>query len=316
MIRSLRHLLLAAFWGVAAIVVSAAQGSAQRPLVDSKELLSDLKTLSADDMEGRLVGSPGGARARAFVVNRFRASGLVPFGDSYEHPFTFTGRGAAAGERRGVNVLGRIAGSRQPARYIVVSAHYDHVGVRNGQVFNGADDNASGTAALFALARYFSAPRPAHSMIFAAFDGEEAGLRGSRAFVSRPPVDAASLALNVNIDMIGREENERLFVVGTARHPFLAPAVAATAARAPVKLIAGHEDPSQPEDWTRESDHYAFIEANIPALYFGVEDFAQHHKTTDDYETMTPGFYVRAVETLVLALEELDARLDGLAKPR
>jgi Zn-dependent M28 family amino/carboxypeptidase len=83
-----------------------------------------------------------------------------------------------------------------------------------------------------------------------------------------------------------------------------------------VKLIAGHEDPSQPEDWTRESDHYAFIEANIPALYFGVEDFAQHHKTTDDYETMTPGFYVRAVETLVLALEELDARLDGLAKPR
>lgn len=316
MIRSLRHLLLAAFWGVAAIVVSAAQGSAQHPLVDSKELLSDLKTLSADDMEGRLVGSPGGARARAFVVNRFRASGLVPFGDSYEHPFTFTGRGAAAGERRGVNVLGRIAGSRQPARYIVVSAHYDHVGVRNGQVFNGADDNASGTAALFALARYFSAPRPAHSMIFAAFDGEEAGLRGSRAFVSRPPVDAASLALNVNIDMIGREENERLFVVGTARHPFLAPAVAAAAARAPVKLIAGHEDPSQPEDWTRESDHYAFIEAKIPALYFGVEDFAQHHKTTDDYETMTPGFYVRAVETLVLALEELDARLDGLAKPR
>ena len=296
-----------------AIAVGAAQTVAPRPLVDRAELLSDLATLSADDMEGRQLGTPGGARARAFIVGRFKASGLLPLGSSYEHPFTFTGRDPAAAERQGVNVLGRIDGSRQPARYIVVSAHYDHVGVRDGEVFNGADDNASGTAALFAIAKHFAARRPAHSLIVAAFDGEETGLRGSRAFVRQPPVDAASLALNLNADMIGREDHDRLFVVGTARYPSLRPAIEATAARAPLKLLMGHEDPAQPEDWTRESDHYAFIEAQIPALYFGVEDYAQHHKATDDFETMTPEFYVRAVETLILAVEELDARLDRLA---
>jgi Zn-dependent M28 family amino/carboxypeptidase len=313
MTRILRILCVAGLCATV-IAVGAAQTVGSRPLVDRAELLSDLATLAADDMEGRQVGTPGGARARAFIVGRFKASGLVPFGASYEHPFTFTGRGAGAGERRGVNVLGRIDGTRQPARYIVVSAHYDHVGVRDGQVFNGADDNASGTAALFAMARHFSARRPAHSLIVAAFDGEEAGMRGSRAFVRQPPVDAGSLALDLNIDMIGREDKDRLFVVGTSLYPFLRPAVEALAARAPVKLLMGHDDPARPEDWTRQSDHYAFIEAKIPALYFGVEDFDQHHKATDDVETMTPDFYVRAVETLILAVEELDARLDQLAR--
>ena len=305
----------ASLWGVAVFAGGAAQTVAPRPLVDRDTLLSDLRTLSADDMEGRQVNTPGGARARAFVVRRFKESGLVPFGTSYEHPFTFTGRGDATGERRGVNVLGRIEGSGQPALYIVVSAHYDHVGIRDGQVFNGADDNASGTAALFALARHFAAARPAHSLIVAAFDGEEVGLRGSRAFVAQPPVDRASLALNLNADMIGREEQDRLFVVGTALYPFLRPAVEAIALRAPVTLLMGHDDPTRSTDWIQDSDHYAFIEAKIPALYFGVEDIAQHHKATDDYETMTPVFYVKAVETLILAVEEFDARLDGLARP-
>src|SRR6185436_20351120 len=147
----------------AAIAVGAAQTAGRGPAVDRDQLLSDLKTLSADEMEGRRVDTPGGAKARAFVVRRFKESGLVPFGASYEHPFTFTGRtggrsarlppsrdasadrrslggggqpGDAAAEQRGVNVLGRIEGTRQPARYIVVSAHYDHIGIRDGQVFN------------------------------------------------------------------------------------------------------------------------------------------------------------------------------------
>ena len=74
----------------------------------------------------------------------------------------------------------------------------------------------------------------------------------------------------------------------------------------------GHEDPSKSEDWTRDSDHYSFMQVKIPALYFGVEDFDQHHKATDDYETMTHDFYVRAVETLVHVIEEFDANLDAV----
>lgn len=285
--------------------------------IDSAQLLRDLQTLSSDEMQGRQVDTPGGEKARAYVVARFTASGLQPFGQSFAQPFTFAGRSGGA-ERRGVNVIGRIDGTRQPRRYIVVSAHYDHIGVNrtSGDVNNGADDNASGTAALFALAKYFSAHPPVNSLIFAALDAEEVGLQGARAFVARPPVDIASIALNLNMDMIGRDPDDKLFVVGTRRQPALKPIIESLAARVPVKLLMGHEDPAQKEDWTQDSDHYEFMKAGIPALYFGVEDFAQHHKPTDDYETMTHDFYVRVVETMVEAVRAFDTRLDEIGKGR
>jgi hypothetical protein len=299
-----------------ALAAAGAQAPPKSAIIDSGQLLADLKVLSADDMQGREVGTPGGAKARASVVERFRASGIAPFGETYEQAFAFRNeqRGGAA-ERRGVNVVGYVAGRDRgaPQRYIVVSAHYDHVGVRGGMVFNGANDNASGTAALFALGKYFSTHPPAHPLIFAAFDAEEGGLRGSRAFVRNPPVEAAAIAVDLNMDMLGREERETLYVVGTRLQPFLAPFVARIAAAAPVKLIAGHEEAvGKSEDWTKDSDHYAFIEAKIPALYFGVEDFAHVHRPDDDFETITAGFYVRAVETIVLAVRDFDENLDAL----
>jgi pimeloyl-ACP methyl ester carboxylesterase len=263
------------------------------------------------------VGTPGGEKARAYVVERFKAAGLQPFGGAFTHTFTFTGgRGGAATERSGVNVIGRIAGTRTPDRYIVITAHYDHIGVRNGEVFNGADDNASGTAALFALAKHFAASRPAHSLIFAALDGEEAGLRGARAFVAAPPVDLSAMLLNVNMDMIGRDAKDLLYVSGTHQQPYLKPFIERIASRAPVKLVMGHDNPEQKnvENWMGSSDHRAFCDVKIPCLYFGVEDFENHHRASDDYATMTHGFYVRAVETLVAAVKEFDASLDVIAK--
>jgi Zn-dependent M28 family amino/carboxypeptidase len=297
-------------------VLAAAQLPAPRPstIIDSPQLLRDLQTLSADDMQGRQVDTPGGEKARAYVIERFKASGIQPFGETYTEPFTFTaGRGGAQTERHGVNVVGHIDGA-DTHRYIVVSAHYDHIGTRNGVVFNGADDNASGTAALFAVAKYFSAHKPSHSILFVAFDGEEAGLRGSQAFVKQPPVAASLLAIDLNMDMIGRDPNDKLFVVGLYLQPFLKPLVEKIASQAPIKLLIGHDDPNQKdvEDWTRDSDHYSFIQAKIPALYFGDEDFDQHHKSTDDFETMTDNFYIGAVETMVEAVKVFDASLDSL----
>jgi len=293
-------------------VVRAQQMVHPSTLIDSTKLLWDLHTLSADDMQGRQVDTPGGEKARKFVIERFKESGIAAFGDSYEVPFAFAGRGAAATERHGVNVVGHIDGSLTPRHYIVVSAHYDHIGTRNGQVYNGADDNASGTAGLFAVAKYFSTHTPRNSLIFVAFDAEEAGEWGSKAFVKQPPVDVSLVDLDLNMDMIGRDPTDKLFVVGTALQPKLKPFVENIARVAPVKLLIGHEDPKQPEDWTKDSDHYSFILAKIPALYFGVEDFDQHHKATDDYETMTFDFYIRAVETMVHAVKEFDVNLGSI----
>jgi len=317
---------------VAALGAPLAARQTARPstLIDSTRLLADLKTLSADDMEGRLVDTPGGAKARAFVVERFKASGVTPFGASYEEPFTFAAGGGRRGgatpspapaDRHGVNVVGYIDGTSPTHQYIVVSAHYDHLGVRNGVVYNGADDNASGTAALFALAKYFSAHRTRNPLIFAAFDGEEEGLRGSQAFVKAPPVDVAAIEADVNMDMIGRDPDPKLFAVGTAANPVLKPIIETVIPKAPVKFLLGHETPggqqnSPDEDWSRDSDHYSFQQAKIPAVYLGVEDFAQHHQPTDDYDTMSFDFYVGATETSLLVVKAFDAHISEIAKVR
>ena len=296
------------FGGAPALVIATAVTlqlpAVQSKVIDAPQLLRDLQTLSADGMEGRRVGTPGGAKARAYVIERFKASGIQPFGESYEQPFTFTGRGAP--ETSGANVVGHIDGTKTPRQYIVITAHYDHIGTRNGQVFNGADDNASGTAGLFAVAKYFSTHKPANSLIFVAFDGEESGLRGARVFVVKPPVDAASLIVNLNMDMIGRDPNDLLYVVGTRQQTFLKPFIERIAAKAPVKLVMGHDDPTEKENWTKDSDHAAFCDVKIPCLYFGVEDFENHHKATDKYETMSHDFYVRAVETMIQVTRAFD----------
>lgn len=294
--------------------LAVASPAAQSIAVDTPAMLRDLRLLSADDMEGREVGTPGAAKARALLVDRFGEVGLKPFGDRFEQPFTFGG----LRRRQGVNVVGYVRGTRTPDRYIVVTAHYDHIGIRNGRTFNGANDNASGAAALPAIAAHFVRHPPETSIIFAALDAEESGLQGARAFVKTPPVDPAALLFNVNLDMIGRDPANTLYVIGTYRFPALRRLVERVASAAPVTLRMGYDDPRQgrDRDWTRDSDHWAFMDAGIPALYLGVEDFALHHDADDDYETMTLDFYVRAVETIVQLIEAADRDAVAIAALR
>lgn len=303
--------VLATGWVV--IAVPFAGGAGQTSRVDAAAMIHDVRLLSADDMEGRGIGTAGGARARALLVDRFRTAGLTPFAGGFERQFPLPGT-----DREGVNVVGYVAGTANPARYLVVSAHYDHIGIVDGRTFNGANDNASGAAALPALARYFVGHRPATSIVFVAFDGEEEGLMGSRAFVRSPPVDPAAILINLNLDMIGRDPANTLYVVGTHSQPALKPIVEGVAANAPVTLRMGYDDPAQGprRDWTRDSDHWAFLEAGIPALYLGVEDFALHHHVDDDFESLTLDFYVRAVDTAVQLIEIIDREFDAVAALR
>ena len=281
--------------------------------VDAARIFHDVATLSADDMEGRLAGSPGGEKARAYVLGRLKDAGVVAVGDTFERPFTFPSR--AAGERKGVNLVGVIRGTRDPDHYVVLTAHYDHIGVRNGEVFNGADDNASGVAALLAAAEHFVRARPEHSLLFVAFDAEEAGLQGAKAFMREPPVPVAAMIVNVNMDMIGRDPANRLFATGVYHYPYLKPYLAAVA-QPPVVLAFGHDTPGEKEDWTKDSDHYVFHEAGIPWIYFGVEDFDQHHKATDDAATIGREFLAGAAATVIAAVQEFDAHLEQIAVQR
>ena len=306
------HVLVSAALVITCTVVA----RVQTPAVDVAQLLKDLETLSADDMEGRLPGTPGAAKARAYILRRYKEAGIQPIGDSYERPFAFHGRGDA-GDRSGVNLVGVVRGAREPGRFLVVTAHFDHLGVRNGQIFNGADDNASGVAALLAVASRISASKPAHSVVFAALDAEETGLNGARAFLADPPVPREGIVMNINLDMVARDAKNILFASGTFHYPFLK-AYLKNIAQPPVVLRLGHDAPNVKgeDDWTRDSDHYPFHQAGIPFIYFGVEDEAQHHKATDDAETVTKEFFVGAANTILAAVRAFDANLEAISARR
>lgn len=296
--------------------VAARQPAAGASPIDAQRLRSDIRVLSHDSMEGRRTATIGNERARTFLLGSLREIELERFGTGYEQPFDFTPRGGTQ-QMRGINLVGWVRGTQHPDRYIVITAHFDHLGMRDGETFNGADDNASGSVALLELARHFRAQPPAHSIIFALLDAEELGLQGARAFVANPPVPQSAIVFNINMDMVSRNAKDELYAAGTYHSPWTLPIVERIAADAPVTLLTGHDRPDLPpgDDWTQSSDHGPFHAAGIPFLYFGVEDHADYHQPTDTYENIDMDFYPRAVETVLRAARALDAE-PGLAARR
>lgn len=274
--------------------------------IDSARVVSDHYFLSHPALEGRLVGTPGNDAAREYIISELMRAGVQPLAGEWRH--TFEARGGA----EGVNVLGVIPGSERPGRYIVATAHFDHLGLRDGEIYYGADDNASGSAALLEIARYFAANPPSYSIVIAALDAEEGGLLGARAFIDNPMIPLDSIVMNVNMDMISRNEADELYAAGTYHYPFLIPIVEEVADRAPLTLLRGHDDPSLPpgDDWTSASDHGPFHAAGIPFIYFGVEDHPDYHQPTDVFENTDPGFFVRAVRTVLDFIESADERAE------
>jgi Zn-dependent M28 family amino/carboxypeptidase len=279
--------------------------------------MADVRTLAADEMGGRLPGTIGSAKARAYILRRMREAGLRPLPSGWTQEFAIARRPDQPAAT-GVNLMGYVPGRGRSKRWLVVTAHYDHVGVRGGEVYNGADDNASGVAVLLAAAERFARRRPEHNVLFVAFDAEEGGLRGARAFIADPPVPRRSIALNVNFDMVSRGDRGEIYAAGAYPWPFLRPRLEALAARAKITLKLGHDTPDMgpSQNWITESDHYAFHAAGIPFVYFGVEDHPDYHRPTDDPEKIPQAFFAGAAETLLAAIASLDADLDAIAAER
>ncbi len=296
---------------------SAGQGAVR---IDSQRVLLDLRTLSADSFAGRRVATAGGLKARDYVEAAMQRARLQRFGGSFIAPAAF--RRADSSSVDAANVVGFVRGTQSPNRYIVISGHYDHLGVGravNGDsIYNGADDNASGTAAMLELGRYFVAHPPRHSIIFVGFDAEEGGLRGARAFVETPPVPRDSIMIDINLDMVSRSPKGELYAVGTLARPVLKPFIERAQARGRVTLLTGHEGPTATgsDNWESASDHGPFNRAGIPYLYFGVEDHAGYHQPSDEFAFITPGFYVRAIETVLDVVLDLDRDLSAIAAVR
>jgi len=321
---SKRAFALAALLGFAAILLGGflllqGRGGDELPgvtyepvYVDAGPMLHLVDVLASDALEGRGAGTPGNEAARGFIRKRFEDIGLTAYlGSGWEQPFAILPREGLANPGPGANLIGWVPGETPGAGpMIVVTAHFDHLGIREGEIYNGADDNASGSAALVAMADYFVRHPPRHDILFVALDAEEAGFLGARALMRDPAIDLSRAALNINLDMVSRSEAGELYASGTFHTPQLADLIAGVALTAPVRLLMGHDRPEDgPNDWTTQSDHAVFHAAGIPHLYFGVEDHPGYHQPSDDFAEITPDFYVRAADTLVSVALAADARL-------
>jgi Zn-dependent M28 family amino/carboxypeptidase len=279
------------------------QVKAQDTIFNEEHLLKHIKTLSSDAFEGRETGTKGGLKAEKYIINQFHSLAVLPLGKDYKQGFSFSDKGK---HYEAANIIGLIKGTLYIDKYIVISAHYDHVGVKKGLIYNGADDDASGISALFSFAEYFKNNPPKHSIILIAFDGEELGLKGSKYFVNNSMIPLKQIKANLNMDMISRSDNNELFAVGTAYNKTLKDIVLNNHFSDSLKLSTGHDGFDGLEDWTYSSDHGNFHRKNIPFLYFGVADHKDYHEPTDDYENIHPKFYIEAVKVIIGVFKKID----------
>lgn len=292
---------------LAALAVQAcAFGARAAQQIDGAQLMRDLTALAHDSLGGRAPDSPGSRMARAYLTSRIETLGLEVEADTF--PVA-----RAGGEVDGVNLYARVEGTERSDRFIVLTAHYDHMGVVDGAIFNGADDNASGVSALLQIAEALVREPPRHSVFVVFLDAEEGGLRGARRWVSQPPVPLDDVILNVNLDMVSRTEGE-LWAVGTNPYPALRPIVESVDPEPPVFLRFGHDTEADrgSDNWVNASDHAAFHREGIPFLYFGVSDHPDYHRPTDDADHVDAVVFTAVVETLWRALEALDRAHQGV----
>ena len=286
----------------------------------AQRVLADVRYLAADAREGRGVGTEGLRDAAQYIAAGFSRSGLRPGGPdgSYFQPFTIPADAPAVlhtklGGTATQNVVAVLPGRSAKLRgqVVVIGAHYDHLGLggfgalddpdSTGRVHNGADDNASGTAAVLEVARLLRGRHPSRTIVLIAFSGEELGDLGSAYFVKHPlvePVD--SIYAMLNMDMVGRLRNNRLLALGagSAREfPALLDSLNAVGTRAGGTAdsagAATRFDLKASGDGWGPSDHATFFAAKRPVLHFFTDLHEDYHRSTDDWEKINAGGVAR-----------------------
>ena len=317
--------------------VPSQSSSVAAPTPDAHRLQRDIAYLADDRLEGRGTGTAGNDSAAAYIARRDAALGLQPLAIDTSRtecrtsaaPATcrvylqrFVARSAELahnGKPAGVatqNVVALVPG-RDPAlrgEYVVIGAHFDHLGrstlgamdpEAKDAIRNGADDNASGTAAVLELARIFAAQPARRSIVVAHFTGEELGLLGSQWLVEHPPVPLDSIAAMVNFDMVGRLGNGKLIIYGVATATEM-PAIVASANVEPKLNVSAVGDGYGP------SDQSSFYAKGIPVLHFFTDLHEDYHRATDDADKIDSVGEARVVamaERVVRAIADRDSRL-------
>ena len=267
---------------------------------------SDIAYLASDALEGRLTGTPGNDSAAAYIARRYASLKLAaPFPGYFQSFDALSAAEAHMGRttpRHSQNVAAVVPGtdSRLRGEYIVIGAHYDHLGrttdfsldpEAKDAIRNGADDNASGTAAVLELARIFKLSPAKRSLMFVNFSGEELGLLGSHWFAEHSPVPLNRVVLMVNFDMVGRLHDDKLIVYGrgTARE------LTALVDSVNTSLADAHFSISGSDDGFGPSDHSSFYAKDIPVLHLFTDIHDDYHRASDDIEKINTAGEARVV---------------------
>ena len=279
------------------------------------EIFDHIEVLASDAFEGREAATAGERRARTYIISVLEQHPeLEPAGDDgWLQPFTLKLRGEPA---QAHNVIARLAGTdpELSGEVIVVGAHYDHVGYGHshnaldlpGPIHNGADDNASGSAALLDLATSLAGAqwKPRRTILFQWYSGEELGLLGSKHWVEHPLVPLDRVVFMINMDMVGRMVARTLVVGGTGTSPGLADLARGFCDELGLKMI---DDPPG----TAPSDNTSFYSRGVPALFLFTGLHDDYHKATDDtpkVNTEGAADVGRLAHKLVVAIDGRDER--------
>ena len=265
--------------------------------INLEELKSHVEEVSSDKYNGRKTGEEGHNQVCDYIRNYYKAQDISApefFPNYYQK---VPKEVLPDGINNSQNIIAYIEGSEFPDEYLYISAHSDHEGVINGQIYNGADDNGSGTAAVLEMAEAFSQAvkdghRPKRSIVFLHVTAEEVGLHGSRYYTENPIFPLDNAVATLNIDMIGRVDDRHIdnenyiYLIGSDKMSTELHFVAqkANAEFTNLNLDYKYNDDRDPNRYYYRSDHYNFAQKGVPVIFFFNGEHADYTKPTDTAE--------------------------------
>ncbi|MHC5201582.1 M28 family metallopeptidase [Myroides sp. LJL119] len=288
--------------------------------VNQDSLSKYLKVITSEHLEGRRTGEPGQKRAAAYLEKHYVNNGIsAPTGaDSYFQEVPASFMKTKANLKDSENVWAFIPGSEKPEEVLIVTAHYDHMGLDKGEYHYGADDNGSGTVAVMEIARVFQdlakkGISPKRSVLFIHLTGEEFGLWGSRYYVENPIVPLENSISNINIDMIGRRsyeyptQDDYVFVIGADKiSQDLHDAVEKSNKESVgIDLDYKFNDDNDPQRIYYRSDHYSFAKHGIPAVFFYNGAHEDYHTPRDTYDRIDMDLLTKRTQLIFATAWEL-----------
>lgn len=295
--------------------------------IKSDELKKNLTVIASDEMQGRDTGSEGQKKAGKYMIDFYKNLGI-------SHPKSMTDYyqkvpSEFLNKRSGTlpdseNILAFIEGTEKPNEIIVISAHYDHVGTKDGVVYNGADDDGSGTVALMEIAEAFKQAQklgkaPKRSILFLHVTGEEHGLLGSKYYSENPIFPLENTVVDLNIDMIGRSDKENegknyVYVIGSEMLSSELKKINENANNVTNKLELNYkyDDPKDPQRLYYRSDHYNFAKHGIPVAFYFDGIHEDYHKPTDDPDKIDYFLLQKRAQLVFATAWELANRKDRI----